>query len=87
MKNTIKTKPRANAMDKHIGQKILEMRRIAEMSQEGLADAIGITFQQIQKYESGVNRVAASRLADISKVLRVPVYVFFPAEYSAKLNK
>lgn len=82
MKNTMKKKPRATEMDAHIGRRLREMRGMANMSQEKLAAELGITFQQVQKYENGVNRVAASRLATISKVLKVPVYVFFPAEYS-----
>lgn len=79
-----KTKPRANKMDAHIGKRIREIRELANISQEKLAKECGVAFQQIQKYESGANRVAASRLADISKILRVPIYVFFPAEYSVE---
>ena len=69
----------ATAVDIGIGQ-ILRRRRIEiGMSQERLAEVLGITFQQIQKYEKGVNRIAASRLWDISKALDLPVTRFFDA--------
>lgn len=69
----------ATAVDIGIGQ-ILRRRRIEiGMSQERLAEVLGITFQQVQKYEKGVNRIAASRLWDISKALDLPVTRFFDA--------
>lgn len=66
-----------NETDRHIGKRI-RLRRIAiGMSQEKLGDALGLTFQQIQKYEKGVNRVGAGRLLDIARILGVDVIYFF----------
>lgn len=67
----------ANAVDKRIGQKVRTRRLEVSMSQERLAELLGVTFQQVQKYEKGVNRIAASRLFDISSALDVPVAHFF----------
>jgi transcriptional regulator with XRE-family HTH domain len=76
----------ATAVDIGIGQ-ILRRRRIEiGMSQERLAEVLGITFQQIQKYEKGVNRIAASRLWDISKALDLPVTRFFDAAPKAPVR-
>ena len=67
----------ANATDKHIGTR-LRMRRLQlGMSQTALADALGVTFQQVQKYEKGVNRIGAGRLQRIANVLQAPVSFFF----------
>jgi transcriptional regulator with XRE-family HTH domain len=63
--------------DVHVGSRIRQIRLKNGMSQEVLAGKLGITFQQVQKYEYGVNRVAASRLEEISKALRVPITAFF----------
>ncbi|WP_235017212.1 helix-turn-helix domain-containing protein [Tistlia consotensis] len=63
--------------DVHIGHKIRERRIAKGLSQAALAEQLGITFQQIQKYESGANRVGGSRLWDLSKALGVPVGYFF----------
>src|SRR5687767_12588830 len=59
--------------DREVGQRIRAQRLICKMSQEELGDRVGITFQQIQKYEKGTNRVAAGRLIRISEILGVPV--------------
>ncbi|MGE0830332.1 MAG: helix-turn-helix domain-containing protein [Hyphomonadaceae bacterium] len=67
----------ANAVDKRIGQKVRTRRLEVSMSQERLAELLGVTFQQVQKYEKGVNRIAASRLFAISSALDVPVSHFF----------
>ncbi len=67
----------ANAVDKKIGQRVRARRLEIGMSQERLADVLGVTFQQVQKYEKGVNRIAASRLFNISAALDVPVARFF----------
>ena len=64
-------------VDPHVGKRLRERRVALGMSQEKLADALGISFQQIQKYEAGTNRVAASRLWDIAKALEVDVGYFF----------
>ena len=72
------TKPRATtAVDIHVGQKIRARRMFLRMSQTEVADRLGITFQQIQKYEKGMNRVGASRLQQISEVLGVSPFYFF----------
>ena len=67
----------ATAVDIHVGQKIRARRIFLQMSQTDVADALGITFQQIQKYEKGMNRVGASRLQQISQVLGVSPFYFF----------
>lgn len=72
-----KTKGKPNATDIRIGQQLLKARCNAGLSQEKLADAVGLTFQQIQKYEKGINRIAASRLLTFAEVLGVPVTYFF----------
>lgn len=64
-------------VDVHVGKQLRMQRIIMGMSQEALAKAVGITFQQVQKYERGVNRMSASRLFEFAKVLNVPVSYFF----------
>lgn len=66
-----------NPIDIHVGSRVRLRRTLLGMSQEKLGDAIGLTFQQVQKYERGANRVGASRLYDLSRVLDVPVSFFF----------
>ncbi|MBL0406452.1 helix-turn-helix transcriptional regulator [Microvirga aerilata] len=66
-----------NQIDKHIGSRVRARRIMLGMSQEKLADAIGLTFQQIQKYEKGVNRIGASRLLHIAGILDVSIEFFF----------
>lgn len=66
-----------NAVDVHVGSRIRLRRTLMGMSQTALADSVGLTFQQIQKYEKGGNRVSASRLWQFSQVLDVPVSFFF----------
>ena len=65
------------AVDTHVGQKIRARRIFLQMSQTEVADAVGVTFQQIQRYERGANRVGASRLQQISEVLGVSPFYFF----------
>jgi len=64
-------------MDVHVGARIRLRRTLMGMSQERLGDALNITFQQVQKYERGVNRVGASRLFDVSRALDVPISFFY----------
>ncbi len=64
-------------VDAHVGKRIRHRRWMLGMTQQQLADRVGIKFQQIQKYETGMNRVSASRLYDIAGVLEVPVAFFF----------
>ena len=66
-----------NPIDKHVGSRVRMRRMMLSMSQEKLGDALGLTFQQIQKYEKGTNRIGASRLQQISLILQVPVSFFF----------
>lgn len=66
-----------NPVDVHVGQRLRQRRTFLGMTQEQLGNALGITFQQVQKYERGTNRVGASRLYDISRVLDVPPQYFF----------
>ena len=66
-----------NPVDLHVGARIRLRRRMQGVSQEKLADALGLTFQQVQKYEKGTNRISASRLQQISATLQVPPSFFF----------
>jgi len=66
-----------NPIDKHVGSRVRMRRMILGMSQEKLGDALRLTFQQVQKYEKGTNRIGASRLQQISYILQVPVSFFF----------
>jgi transcriptional regulator with XRE-family HTH domain len=66
-----------HAIDVHVGARVRLRRTLLGMSQEKLGDAIGLTFQQVQKYERGANRIGASRLFDLSRILDVPVSFFF----------
>ncbi len=71
------TESRPSPIDMHVGARIRLRRTLLGMSQERLGDALGLTFQQVQKYERGVNRVGASRLFDLSRILDVPISFFF----------
>ena len=76
---------RANPMDVHVGSRVRLRRMLLGMSQEKLGEHLGLTFQQVQKYEKGVNRIGASRLFDLAKVLGVPVQFFYDeAPYGAQ---
>jgi transcriptional regulator with XRE-family HTH domain len=66
-----------NPIDVHVGSRVRLRRTLLGMSQEKLGEAIGLTFQQVQKYERGTNRIGASRLWELSAVLEVPVQFFF----------
>ena len=68
---------RPNSMDAHVGSRVRLRRMMMGMSQEKLGEQMGLTFQQIQKYERGINRVSASRLWELSRVLGVTVQFFF----------
>jgi transcriptional regulator with XRE-family HTH domain len=68
---------RPRPIDVHVGSRIRLRRTLLGLSQERLGEALGLTFQQVQKYETGVNRVSASRLFDLSRVLDVPIGFFF----------
>jgi transcriptional regulator with XRE-family HTH domain len=75
-----------NPTDKHVGSRVRMRRMMLGMSQEKLGDALGLTFQQVQKYEKGTNRIGASRLQQISHVLQVPVEFFFEGGPSAQMG-
>jgi transcriptional regulator with XRE-family HTH domain len=66
-----------NPTDRHVGARVRMRRMMLGMSQEKLGDALGLTFQQVQKYEKGANRIGASRLQQIAHILQVPVAFFF----------
>ena len=68
---------RPNPVDLHVGGRVRMRRKLLGVSQEQLADSLGLTFQQVQKYERGANRVSASKLYEIAKTLQVPVSFFF----------
>ena len=69
---------RLDPIDRSVGRQLRKRRLELGLSQLGVAEAIGVTFQQIQKYEGGTNRIVASRLYDLAQVLKVPVEYFFP---------
>ncbi|QPB22509.1 helix-turn-helix transcriptional regulator [Rhizobium sp. 007] len=72
-----------NAIDVYVGGRLRLRRQVLGLSQGSLAEALGITFQQVQKYEKGMNRIGASRLQRIAEILRVPVGFFFENNASA----
>jgi transcriptional regulator with XRE-family HTH domain len=76
-RKVITAKKAPNPTDKHVGARVRMRRMMLGMSQEKLGDALGLTFQQVQKYEKGANRIGASRLQQISNILQVPVSFFF----------
>jgi transcriptional regulator with XRE-family HTH domain len=76
-KEKIMAKKAPNPIDKHVGSRVRMRRMMLGMSQEKLGDALGLTFQQVQKYEKGTNRIGASRVQQISQILQVPVAFFF----------
>lgn len=79
-----------NPIDIHVGQRLRLRRTLLGLSQETLGEAVGITFQQLQKYERGANRISASRLFNLSQVLGVPVTFFFddlPASESSLVSE
>ncbi|MCD2173645.1 helix-turn-helix domain-containing protein [Rhizobium sp. C4] len=80
---------KSTPIDQHVGSRIRLRRMTVGMSQEKLGDCLGVTFQQVQKYEKGVNRVGASRLQRISEVLNAPISFFFeeaPATFDHQLE-
>ena len=76
MINTVRKKA-PNPVDQHVGSRVRMRRVMLAMSQTNLGSALGLTFQQVQKYEKGTNRIGASRLQQISHILQVPVAFFF----------
>ena len=82
------TQKSPNLIDKYVGNRLRMRRQMLKMSQEKIGNAVGVTFQQIQKYENGANRIGASRLQQIAEVLSVPVPFFFEGapQWSARLQ-
>ncbi len=78
-----KTKGTPDPVDVHVGQRLRVRRSLLGLSQEKLAESIGLTFQQIQKYERGMNRISAGRLYQFSKILDVPIAYFYDQLSSA----
>jgi transcriptional regulator with XRE-family HTH domain len=72
-----RTRKAPNPVDQHVGSRVRMRRMMLAMSQQALGAALGLTFQQVQKYEKGSNRIGASRLQQISHILQVPVAFFF----------
>src|SRR5665213_1477880 len=88
MKKTRSTPPRSpNWIDQHLAEQIRSRRRAMERSQSRLAQELGVTFQQIQKYESGKNRLSAARLYEICQVFDVPIASMFEGIPSAPAPK
>src|SRR6476660_239837 len=73
----IAAKKQANPIDIQVGNRVRIRRMLIGMSQERLGDLLGLTFQQVQKYEKGVNRIGAGRLFEMSRILNVPVDFFY----------
>jgi|ERR1700754_5165189 transcriptional regulator with XRE-family HTH domain len=78
------TKKTPNPIDRHVGSRVRMRRMMISMSQEKLGERLGITFQQVQKYEKGTNRIGASRLHQISSILGVPVAFFYEGAPNAE---
>ena len=76
-----------NPTDKYVGSRVRMRRLMLAMSQEKLGEKLGLTFQQVQKYEKGTNRIGASRLQHIAQILKVPVAFFFEGVSGAKQNE
>lgn len=68
---------RAGAIDKHVGQRIRDRRVMLGLSQQQMAEMIGVTYQQAHKYERGINRISAGRLFEIARALTVPITFFY----------
>lgn len=75
--SALSVKKSPDPVDKHVGTRVRMRRMLVGMSQEKLGEALGLTFQQVQKYEKGSNRIGASRLQQIAQILKVPVDFFF----------
>jgi transcriptional regulator with XRE-family HTH domain len=75
-----------NPTDRYVGSRVRMRRMMVGMSQEKLGDALGLTFQQVQKYEKGINRISASRLQHLTQILEVPIPFFFDGAPESKKN-
>jgi transcriptional regulator with XRE-family HTH domain len=79
-------KKQANPIDVQVGNRVRIRRMLIGMSQERLGDLLGLTFQQVQKYEKGVNRIGAGRLYEVARILNVPVDFFYEGVSSANAS-
>jgi len=77
MPSAVIKKKKPNPTDRHVGARVRMRRLMLDMTQTELADGLGLTFQQVQKYEKGANRIGASRLQHIADILQVPISFFF----------
>lgn len=75
--NAVAEKGEPNPIDVHVGHRLRARRTLLGLSQEKVGEAMGLTFQQVQKYERGANRIGASRLWDMSRILNCPISYFF----------
>jgi transcriptional regulator with XRE-family HTH domain len=82
-----KSSRRPNPIDIHVGSRVRFRRMLLGMSQEKLGEKLGLTFQQVQKYEKGINRIGASRLFDLAQVLGVSVQFFYEEAPSADASQ
>jgi len=82
-----RTKRGPNATDLQVGESIRVHRLIAGLSQQSLADRLGVSFQQVQKYENGTNRVGAGRLPQIAEILNIPISALFSANAEASSGR
>ncbi|MFA7429105.1 MAG: helix-turn-helix transcriptional regulator [Rhodospirillaceae bacterium] len=78
---------RATDIDRHVGVKIRERRVMLGLSQQQMADMIGVTYQQAHKYERGINRISAGRLYEIAQVLNVPISFFFDGAEPGRISE
>ncbi len=78
---------KATDIDRHVGVKIRERRVMLGLSQQQMADMIGVTYQQAHKYERGINRISAGRLYEIAQVLTVPIGFFFDGAESGRASE
>lgn len=86
-KTTAKPGNKATDIDRHVGVKIRERRVMLGLSQQQMADMIGVTYQQAHKYERGINRISAGRLYEIAQVLTVPIGFFFDGAESDRASE
>ncbi|KJS45900.1 MAG: XRE family transcriptional regulator [Rhodospirillaceae bacterium BRH_c57] len=86
-KTTVKPGNKATDIDRHVGVKIRERRVMLGLSQQQMADMIGVTYQQAHKYERGINRISAGRLYEIAQVLTVPIGFFFDGAESGRASE
>ena len=87
VRSQLPRKKAPNPTDQHVGSRVRMRRKMLAMSQTKLGDALGLTFQQVQKYERGTNRIGASRLEQNSHVLQVPVAFFFEGAPDASVPR